>query len=180
MEARVDNLKNAIKMTTGQDFDGLSPGRLNLYKILANEETDIYDLLRTPEPGRLLQGSEFVRDVFNDVPLLQRPRVVVEPPGESKQICDSVDLYLPRPRMLYRSEKPCNCPFYRAPAIEVYPGTGSEPVNGPFSARRGLKFQDIPVDGLQDRVDPTPWRFQHPSHATPSHFRPVRRRLRYT
>ena len=95
MKGRVDGLKNVIK-AVHEKLENLPPDSLNLYKISTNEEAEIPKLLRTPGSGRLLQGSESVRDVFNDVPLLQRPCIVVEPLGESKQIFDGIDPYLPR------------------------------------------------------------------------------------
>lgn len=68
--------------TVGIDFDGLSPHRLNLYKISVIEEAELHEHLSALGSGRLLRRTESVEMVFNDVPFFQKLRVVVEPGAE--------------------------------------------------------------------------------------------------
>lgn len=69
--AAVDNPKNVIE-------DGLSTDRLKLYKISTNEEAELRECLITLGSGRLLQGDDLVRKVFDDVRLTLALRIVVE------------------------------------------------------------------------------------------------------
>ena len=124
MKATVDDLKKAVQAAYGQGLDDISPDRLNLYKISANEVAEIRNLLRTLGSGQILQGNLLVQSIFDDVPFFQRPRIVVEPLDKSKQGYGGVDSYLSRLRMSYRSTQRCSCPFCRPPAIAVYPGVG--------------------------------------------------------
>ncbi|KAG8215574.1 hypothetical protein J3R82DRAFT_7420 [Butyriboletus roseoflavus] len=75
----VDDLKDAIKVAYhGGDLENVTPDRLKLYKISANEEAELREHLCSLGSGRLLQGHEWVERVFDDVPFFQTPRVVIE------------------------------------------------------------------------------------------------------
>ncbi|KAG8214294.1 hypothetical protein J3R82DRAFT_9243 [Butyriboletus roseoflavus] len=79
MNASVDDLKDAIKVAYhGGDLENVTPDRLKLYKISANEEAELREHLCSLGSGRLLQGHEWVERVFDDVPFFQTPRVVIE------------------------------------------------------------------------------------------------------
>ncbi|EGO25017.1 hypothetical protein SERLADRAFT_438622, partial [Serpula lacrymans var. lacrymans S7.9] len=74
-EADIGDLNASIKAA----YSGIIPfPGFRVYKVTANNDDELHEILGATGSGQMLQGTVILKEVFDDVPFLQMPRVVVE------------------------------------------------------------------------------------------------------